>query len=221
MRKFKAPDPQRSNTLPRYATDDSIAAVAQKEKEAQRLLSSSLNQTTRDEIRRLMKSENGNNNATMQKIEEKKRLEMEKRKAHEEAIYNLDLDALETTFNLPGKPGARTTLPAELSRRTPVKKTAKVNHTHEKNLQETGGMNFLPNILGTLRHSSSAHSSARPRGCSVSKPSNRFDVAFAPSWASPALRSRPDLRDYVRHPHRSRRHQFLCALWFRYSGMLP
>jgi hypothetical protein len=148
MKKFKAPDPQRSNTLPRYTTDEDLVPSSQKEKEAQKLLSSSLNQATRDEIRRLMKSENGNNNATMQRIEEKKRIELEKRKAHEEAIYSLDLDALDTTFNLPGKPGARTTLPTELSRRSPTKKAVKVSHSNDKTLQETGGMNFLPNILG-------------------------------------------------------------------------
>jgi hypothetical protein len=146
-RKFKALDPQRSNTLPRYVTDESVLASSQREKEKNKLLSSSLDQATRDEIRRLMRSENGANNPAMQRIEEKKRIEMEKRKAHEEAIYSLDMETLETTFHLPGKPGVRTTLPAELSRRTPVKKTVKVSH-NEKNAQETAGMNFLPNLLG-------------------------------------------------------------------------
>jgi hypothetical protein len=146
-KKFKALDPQRSNTLPRYVTEESILASSQREKEKKKLLSSSLDNATRDEIRRLMKSENGANNAAMQRIEEKKRIELEKRKAHEEAIYSLDMDTLETTFHLPGKPGARTTLPAELSRRTPVKKAVKVSH-NEKNAQESAGMNFLPNLLG-------------------------------------------------------------------------
>lgn len=150
-KKVKIIDQDRANTLPRYITDDDInnSIINKNEKESKKLLSSSLNQTNRDEIRRLMKSEVGKDQSTLQRIEDKKRIENEKRKAHEAMIYTMDLDPLDTTFNLPGKPAARSTLPPELSRRTPTRKVAKINSNTEKNPQDVG-MNFLPTLLGKI-----------------------------------------------------------------------
>lgn len=123
------------------------------EKDAKKFLSSSMSRVDRDEIKRLLKPDDGNKStaSAINRIDEKRRAEIEKRKAHQQAIYSMDLGALDTTFHLPGKPDPRSTLPADFSRRSP-RKQAKL--TSSQSPAEQGGddtveaIDFLPAMLG-------------------------------------------------------------------------
>lgn len=147
-RKLKVPDPSRSNTLPRYITEENTPS---QEKDAKKFLSSSLNRVDRDDIKRLLKStdDGQTTNSAIQRIEEKKRLELQKRKAHESAIYSLDLGPLDT-FNLPGRPEARSTLPPEMTKKSRTRpshsKSSASQQPVEAEPEETG--KFLPTLLG-------------------------------------------------------------------------
>lgn len=148
-RKPRPLDPLRSNTLPRYLTEENMPSP---EKDAQKFLSSSLNRVDRDEIKRLIKPNEGNpeNTSALGRIEEKRRLELEKRKAHQTAIYSMDLAALDDTFHLPGKPDPRSTLPADFVRKSPRKPTKlaapRATEGPEEEVAENTG--FLPGLLG-------------------------------------------------------------------------
>jgi hypothetical protein len=148
-RKAKIPDPSRSNTLPRFLTEDDIPST---EKSAKKFLSSSLNKVDRDEIKHLLKSQD-NPSATLKRIEEKKLAELEKRKKHENEIYTLDLSPIENTFGLPGKPISRTTLPPEFAKRTQHRRAQKHSSlSSEKSVAQEAvspsAKHFLPDLLG-------------------------------------------------------------------------
>lgn len=150
-RKTRPLDPARSNTLPKYITAENLPSL---DKEAKKFLSSSLNRVDRDEIKRLLKKEDTNErqNSAIRRIEEKRKAELEKRKAHQSQIYSMDLATLEDTFHLPGRPDPRSNLPPDFSQRSP-RKLAKLAMTATSGEAEEGSAentDFLPGLLGSL-----------------------------------------------------------------------
>jgi hypothetical protein len=143
MSKKKGND-QRSNTLPRFLPEDN------NNNEGTRLLSQSLklNSLDKNEIKRLLKSEDDsiNRNQAMHRMEVMKAEELERRKNHEKQIYNLDYGTLDQTFALPGKPDAKTSLPPD----TNIKTKSKKSKVQENQFVDKPAVNqnFLPNALG-------------------------------------------------------------------------